>query len=211
MNTLSIWVGRLCLAMVLGLGIAMVAYPASITQLAGLAVAQGTTQWNSLKDMANGDGQTSGVMLQSPCLWNGTNCDRQRGTVAGGALVSIGNTTVAPVSVTAGQGATLQNSTQASGANAAQTITLTGAASQRVSLTVIDVFLSAAGACTLTIVDNATTVYSHPVGTFTAAAPFQVQLGSDGLSISTGSTATVNVGACGAAITSTLNVIASRQ
>jgi hypothetical protein len=80
--------GWLCLALVMGLGITMLAYPAAITQLAGLAVAQSLTQWNQLKDMAIGDAQSNGSALVTPCLWNGTTCDRQRGTIAGGALVT---------------------------------------------------------------------------------------------------------------------------
>lgn len=211
MNTLKKALGWLCIATVLGLGVTMLAFPASITQLAGLAVAQSSTQWNSLKDMAQGDGQASGVALFSPCLWNGTTCDRQRGTITGGATVSLANVAGAPAIMTSVQGTTLQNSTQTSGANVAQTVTLTGAASQRVTIDYVEVFASAAAICTLTIVDNATTVYSHPLTTQSSAAPLQVQLGNDGLSISTGSTATVNIGACGAAVTSTLNVIASRQ
>lgn len=203
--------GWFCIATVLGLGVAFFAYPAAITQLAGLAVAQTATQWNSVKDMATGDTQTSGVMLTSPCLWNGTSCDRQRGTITGGATVSLGSTTAAPPAFTPAQGVTLQNSTQTSGANAAQTITLTGAASTRVNINFVEVFASAAAVCTLTIVDNATTVLSHPLTTQTSAAPLQINLGAAGLSISTGSTATVNVGACGGAVTSTLNVVASRS
>jgi len=73
----------------LTLAVTMLAYPAAITQLAGLAVAQTTTQWNSLKDMAQGDAQSNGAGLFSPCLWNGTTCDRQRGTIAGGADVAV--------------------------------------------------------------------------------------------------------------------------
>lgn len=88
MNTLRKWAGWLAISLCLSLGIVFLAHPASITQLAGLAVAQSTTQWNSLKDMAVGDAQQNGVMLQSPCLWNGTSCDRQRGSITGGALVS---------------------------------------------------------------------------------------------------------------------------
>lgn len=211
MNGFKKAIGWLCIATVLGLGVTMIAYPASITQLAGLAVAQGTTQWNSLKDIANGDTQTNGVALVSPCLWNGTSCDRQRGTIAGGQNVSVTNTGVNPASFTEAQGVTLQNITQTSGANTAQTVTLTGSAGTRINIDAIDAFVSAAGACTLTIVDNATTIYTHPIGTFTAAAPNNPNLGAAGISISTGSNATVNVSACGGVITSTLNVIASRQ
>jgi hypothetical protein len=211
MKTLKKALGWLSIAVVLGLGITMLAYPASITQLAGLAVAQSSTQWNSLKDMAQGDGQASGVALFSPCLWNGASCDRQRGSTTGGATVTLSNTNINPGSITSVEGTTLQNSTQTSAANTAQTITLTGAASTRVTIDFIEAFLSAAGACTLTIVDNATTVYSHPLTVQVATSQLQVPLGNDGLSISTGSTSTVNVGACGVGITSTLNVVASRQ
>lgn len=211
MNTIKKALGWLCIATVLGLGVTMLAFPASITQLAGLAVAQSSTQWNSLKDMAQGDGQASGVMLVSPCLWNGTTCDRQRGTIAGGASVSIVTTSATPISVDSGQGATLLNSTQTSAANTAQTITLTGTAGQRVNIDAIDVFVSAAGACTLTIVDNATTVWTHPIGTFIASSSNNPNVGASGLTISTGSTATVNVGACGVGVTSTLNVVSSKS
>jgi hypothetical protein len=211
MNTFKKVLGWFCIATVLGLGVTMLAFPASITQLAGLAVAQSSTQWNSLKDMAQGDGQQNGVMLASPCLWNGTTCDRQRGTISGGATVSLANLSINPPSFTSVEGATLQNSTQTSAANTAQTITLTGSAGTRVTIDFVEAFLSAAGVCTLTIVDNATTVYSHPLTSQVATSQLQVPLGNDGLSISTGSNATVNVGACNAAITSTLNVVASRQ
>jgi len=211
MKTLSKWAGRLCIALVFGLGIAMIAYPAAVTQIAGLAVAQSATQWNQLKDMAQGDAQSNGVALFNPCLWNGTTCDRQRGTITGGATVSLGSTSAAPPAFTPAQGTTLQNSFQASGANAAQTITLTGAALTRVTINYIEAYASAAAVCTLTIVDNATTVYSHALTTQTSVLPLQINLGAAGLSISTGSTATVNIGACGAAVTSNLNVVASRS
>lgn len=85
-------IGYLSIVAVLTLGVAFLAYPVAVTQIAGLAVAQSTTKWNSLKDIAVGDAQTSGVGLFSPCLWNGTSCDRQRGTITGGALVGGGST-----------------------------------------------------------------------------------------------------------------------
>lgn len=88
MNTVKKALGWLCIALVMGLGITMLAYPAAVTQIAGLAVAASSTQWNQLKDMAQGDAQSNGSGLVTPCLWNGASCDRQRGTIAGGALVS---------------------------------------------------------------------------------------------------------------------------
>jgi hypothetical protein len=81
--------GWFCIAGVMGLAIAMIAYPAAVTQVAGLAVAQSTNQWNQLKDMTVGDAQTTGVGLFAPCLWNGTSCDRQRGSISGGAEVAV--------------------------------------------------------------------------------------------------------------------------
>jgi hypothetical protein len=92
MNTLKKVAGWLCIVAVMTLGVTMLAFPAAVTQIAGLAVAQTSTKWNSVKDMAAGDSITSGVALVSPCLWNGTSCDRQRGTIAGGALVSQAST-----------------------------------------------------------------------------------------------------------------------
>ena len=211
MTTLKKALGWLCIATVLGLGVTMLAFPAAVTQIAGLAVAQSSTQWNQVKDMAQGDGHASGVALVSPCLWNGVTCDRQRGSITGGATVSLANTAGAPAISTTVQGTTLLNSTLTSAANTSHTITLTGAASQRVTIDYVEVYASAAAVCTITIVDNVTTVYSHLITTQTSAAPLLIQLGNDGLSISTGSTATVNVGACGIGVTSTLNVVASRQ
>lgn len=81
--------GYTAIATVLLLSTAFIAFPAAIQSIAGLAVAQSTTKWNNVKDMAFGDAITSGVMMVSPCLWNGTSCDRQRGTITGGALVTI--------------------------------------------------------------------------------------------------------------------------
>jgi hypothetical protein len=193
------------------LGAALVAFPAAITQLAGLAVAQSSTQWNSVKDMAQGDSQSSGVMLVSPCLWNGTTCDRQRGTIAGGGTVTIASTSATPVAVDSGQGATLLNATQVSAANTTQSITLAATAGMRNKVTAIDAYLSAAGVCNIIIFDGAGNVFLHAVNTFTAAAPYNPQLGASGVSAPTGNIEIVSIGACGAGIVSTLNVVASRQ
>jgi len=82
----TFWYPVLAIAIVIGT--ALVAFPAAIQSIAGLAVAQTATKWNNVKDMAFGDAISSGVMMVSPCLFNGTTCDRQRGTITGGALVS---------------------------------------------------------------------------------------------------------------------------
>ncbi len=71
------------------LGFTMAAFPTAVTEVAGLAVAQSNTKWNSVKDMAQGDAQTTGVGLSAPCLWNGSSCDRQRGTISNGAFVDV--------------------------------------------------------------------------------------------------------------------------
>lgn len=76
------------IAITLVLGAPLIVKSVAIQEVAGLAVAQSSTKWNSLKDIAVGDANTNGVGLFAPCLWNGTSCDRQRGTIAGGALVS---------------------------------------------------------------------------------------------------------------------------
>lgn len=89
MNTLKKALGWLCIAIVLGLGITVLAYPQAVNQIAGLAVAQSSTQWNRLKDFAQGDAFSNGVGAFSPCLFNGVTCDRQRGTIANGAQVDV--------------------------------------------------------------------------------------------------------------------------
>lgn len=81
--------GYTALAVGLVLGAAMVAFPQTVSQLAGLAVAQTTTKWNKVIDAAKGDSQTSGIMGQSLYMFNGASFDRQRGTAAGGAEVAV--------------------------------------------------------------------------------------------------------------------------
>ena len=82
------YTGHLALALLILLGTALVAYPQAVTSISGLAVSASSTAWKYLKDISRGDAQTNGVALVSPCLWNGASCDRQRGSIAGGALVS---------------------------------------------------------------------------------------------------------------------------
>jgi hypothetical protein len=52
-------------------------------------VAQSATLWNSVADAAKGDALQSGILAQSPYLWNGTTFDRQRGSITNGALVDV--------------------------------------------------------------------------------------------------------------------------
>jgi len=123
MKTINKALGWFSIAIVLGLGVTFLAYPASITQLAGLAVAQTSTQWNSLKDMAQGDGQQNGVMLSTPCLWNGASCDRQRSAPAADGSSSTGVLAVGPILF---NGTTFDRARSSSGANNTQT-TVVGA------------------------------------------------------------------------------------
>lgn len=89
MNSIKKALGWLIIASVFGLGLAMIAFPAAVNQVAGLAVAQSSTQWNQLKDFAQGDAFTNGAGAFSPCLFNGVTCDRQRGSIANGAQVDV--------------------------------------------------------------------------------------------------------------------------
>lgn len=47
-----------------------------ITQIAGLAVAQGPIRWNNVQDGAMGDNLLNGVMATAPYQFDGTNWDR---------------------------------------------------------------------------------------------------------------------------------------
>jgi len=66
----------------------MVVYPA-ISSLSGLAVAQSGILWNNVRDAAVGDNVENGVMMTSLEMWDGTNFDRLRGTIANGILVDV--------------------------------------------------------------------------------------------------------------------------
>ena len=93
-----IWLPIISFAILLGT--ALVAFPGAVQTISGLAVAQTSTKWNNVKDVASGDGLTNGVMSINPCLWNGSSCDRQRGSITGGALVSQATSGTAFFSVT---------------------------------------------------------------------------------------------------------------
>jgi hypothetical protein len=61
----------------------------AISQLVGLAVAQSTTLWNNVIDAAKGDAQLSGILGQSPYLYNGLSFDRARGDTTNGMDVDV--------------------------------------------------------------------------------------------------------------------------
>lgn len=70
------------------LGTTLASYSA-ISQLAGLAVAQSATQWNSVKDAAVGDGLTSGILASGMMIFNGLTFDRLRGDSTNGLDVDV--------------------------------------------------------------------------------------------------------------------------
>lgn len=167
----------------------------AITQQAGLAVAQTTTLWNDLRDMVTGDGQTKGVALQSPCLWNGASCDRARGDIANGQQVNV---TKLPASVGFApvQTGSLFNSRTVSAANTATVVTITGVANQRIHLYKLQTRCSNGGSF-LTIADGATTIYETDGGTITAGTQYQNFEWNPGLTFTSGQNAVITVAACG--------------
>lgn len=61
----------------------------AISTVNGLAVAQSSTQWNNLKDAAQGDNLTSGIAAFNLYVFNGTNFDRVRGDITNGLDVDV--------------------------------------------------------------------------------------------------------------------------
>lgn len=80
--------GAMAAAAALVIGSALLAHPA-VSELAGLAVAQTSTQWNNVKDAAVGDSLTSGVLAQSLYVFNGLSFDRARGDITNGLDVDV--------------------------------------------------------------------------------------------------------------------------
>jgi hypothetical protein len=77
-----------------GLSIAVMSITYSRSQVmssAGLAVAQSTTKWNHLKDVAYGDAQTTGLAGIGPYVYDQTNTrwDRMRGDATNGVWVNV--------------------------------------------------------------------------------------------------------------------------
>lgn len=75
---------------------------AAVRSITGLAVAQSSTKWNSLKDAAQGDNLTTGVGAFGLYAFDGTNFDRLTATagvldvaITGGALAVVGGGTEA--------------------------------------------------------------------------------------------------------------------
>lgn len=70
------------------LGSAIVAKTA-VSTIAGLAVAQSATVWNSIKDAAVGDNLTNGLMAGQLYFFDGTDFDRARGDTTFGLDVDV--------------------------------------------------------------------------------------------------------------------------
>jgi len=80
------WGAAIVIALLVGS--AIIVHPA-ISQLAGLAVAQTSTQWNNVIDAARGDDQSSGIIGMSLYLFDGLNFDRTRGDTTNGMDVDV--------------------------------------------------------------------------------------------------------------------------
>lgn len=61
----------------------------AVSELAGIAVAQSAAVWTSVKDATIGDNITSGILATGLMLYDGTNFDRARGTIANGLAVDV--------------------------------------------------------------------------------------------------------------------------
>lgn len=70
------------------LGATVIVYPA-ISSVAGLAVAQSSTTWNSVRDAAVGDNLTNGILATALMTYDGLNFDRLRGSIVNGILVDV--------------------------------------------------------------------------------------------------------------------------
>lgn len=109
-------------------------------------------------------------------------------------------------------GINILTATQTSGANAAQTLTLTGISGQRVCVGGIVLFSSAAGTATLVLRSATTTTQAINYGTIvTGTAPSQFNIGALPYCGVTGESVEVVVGAAGAAVTTTVSANADRQ
>jgi hypothetical protein len=223
-------------ALILVLGVSLATYSA-VTQVAGLAVAQsGPGQWVNVKDAALGNGLTNGILAAGlytrnasgtfdimqgqgdnsanpatgkipvlPCVATSTSNVLTNTNVASLHCTLNGELTTSPLQL-----GVLGNATQTSGANAANTLANAAVAGTRFNITYLEAYASAAATCTLTIQDGGATVYSHALTTQTSAAPLQINFGSSGITNTVGNAMQVSISACGGAVTSTINQVASR-
>lgn len=82
-------IGAISVIIILTLGITVVGKTA-ISELAGIAVAQTDTLWNSVADAAKGDGLTTGIMATSSYLYNGVTFNRSRGAPLTDSVATTG-------------------------------------------------------------------------------------------------------------------------
>lgn len=105
----------------------------------------------------------------------------------------------------------LRTQTQASGANAAQAITIAGVANQRTMLHKVTAFCTPAGTASFNMVDGATTRYIGPATSVpTAPAFLDLDFGAP-FQATVGLALIVNVGTCGVGNTSQLNIVGVQQ
>ena len=233
------WIGGTIGALVAGAAIMLggvVVGNTAISQLVGLAVAQSTSIWNNVKDASVGDNLTNGILMTNIGLFDGTNFDRVRGT--GGSMnvtptgsatpaEAFANPTTAITSWSLGgifngstwdrwrgqvapvQGPTLFNSRTTGGADAANTITITGVAATRVHIYSVRAFCSPSGNASLQITDGATLLVNDSLG----VSPTPIKLEETwpvGLTMTTGASGIVTVTTCGAGNTSTVEIQADQ-
>lgn len=78
-----------CVLSIIVISVGVVAVPAAIQGITGLAVAQSSTSWNQVKDANVGDSLASGVMATMIYGFNGTTFDRIRSTITNGLQVDV--------------------------------------------------------------------------------------------------------------------------
>lgn len=156
-------------------------------------------------------GQPIPVTAQMVGGTDGTNLRALSVDTTGKLQVST-TTTAAGASVPV-QGATLFNSQATSGANASQTLAVTGTAGTRAVLRAATGAISAAGSCTVTVQDGATPIMTLPPLTSTTVVSLFPSgfAPATGISASSGNTLNFVIGACGAAVTSTVAIVGDRQ
>lgn len=87
-NIVGSVIGGMSIAIVVTVGVTSMGRSA-ISELAGLAVAQTNTLWNSVKDAAAGDALSSGILAQATYMYNGVTFDRARGDTTNGLDVDV--------------------------------------------------------------------------------------------------------------------------
>jgi hypothetical protein len=81
-------IGAILAGLTLVVTTAIIAFPA-VSQIAGLAVAQSSTMWNSVIDASKGDGQTSGILGTGLYMYDGALFNRARGDATNGLDVDV--------------------------------------------------------------------------------------------------------------------------